>query len=121
MPTPNELLRFWTVANLSLMAAMSLKEAAGAVNLPPEPLGTVFRAALATYGAPDQALTDNGKVFTGRYNHPPVEVLFDAICREHGIEHLLTQPRSPAATLSLDVFDLPAPESRIVSESLTSA
>jgi len=29
---------------------------------------------------------------------PPVEVLFDAICREHGIEHLLTQPRSPTTT-----------------------
>ncbi|BBX08691.1 hypothetical protein MAIC_34940 [Mycolicibacterium aichiense] len=49
-----------------------------------------LRAALATYGAPEQILTDNGKVFTGRFNHPPVEVLFDAICREHGIEHLLT-------------------------------
>jgi hypothetical protein len=23
-----------------------------------------------------QILTDNGKVFTGRFNHPPVEVLF---------------------------------------------
>ena len=49
-----------------------------------------LRAALGTYGAPEQILTDNGKVFTGRFNHPPVEVLFDAICREHGIEHLLT-------------------------------
>lgn len=45
-----------------------------------------------------QILTDNGKVFTGRFNHPPVEVLFDAICRENGIEHLLTQPRSPTTT-----------------------
>jgi len=54
-----------------------------------------LRAALGGYGAPEQILTDNGKVFTGRFNHPPVEVLFDAICRENGIEHLLTQPRSP--------------------------
>ena len=53
-----------------------------------------LRAALATYGVPEQILTDNGKVFTGRFNHPPTEVLFDAICREHGIEHLLTQPRT---------------------------
>lgn len=37
-------------------------------------------------------------MFTGRFNHPPVEVLFDAICRENGIEHLLTQPRSPTTT-----------------------
>jgi len=49
-------------------------------------------------------LTDNGKVFTGRFNHPPVEVLFDAICREHGIEHLLTQPRSPTTTGKIERF-----------------
>jgi hypothetical protein len=30
------------------------------------------------YRAPQQILTDNGKVFTGRFHHP-VEV-FDAIC-----------------------------------------
>ena len=48
-------------------------------------------AALRTYGVPGQILTDNGKVFTGRYNRPPVEVLFDRICRENGIEHLHTQ------------------------------
>jgi transposase InsO family protein len=63
-----------------------------------------LRAALATYGAPMQILTDNGKVFTGRYNHPPVEVLFDAICREHGIDHLLTQPRSPTTTGKIERF-----------------
>ena len=57
-----------------------------------------LRSAIATFGAPQQILTDNGKVFTGRFNHPPVEVLFDAICRENGIEHLLTQPRSPTTT-----------------------
>ena len=43
-------------------------------------------------GCPAQILTDNGKVFTGRFNQPPVEVLFDRVCRENGIEHLLTQP-----------------------------
>jgi transposase InsO family protein len=63
-----------------------------------------LRAALATYGVPGQILTDNGKVFTGRFNHPPVEVLFDAICREHGIEHLLTQPRSPTTTGKIERF-----------------
>ena len=63
-----------------------------------------LRAALARYGAPEQILTDNGKVFTGRFNHPPVEVLFDAICREHGIEHLLTQPRSPTTTGKIERF-----------------
>jgi transposase InsO family protein len=63
-----------------------------------------LRAALGVYGAPQQILTDNGKVFTGRFNHPAVEVLFDAICREHGIEHLLTQPRSPTTTGKIERF-----------------
>jgi transposase InsO family protein len=63
-----------------------------------------LRASLGLYGAPEQILTDNGKVFTGRFNHPPVEVLFDAICREHGIEHLLTQPRSPTTTGKIERF-----------------
>ena len=63
-----------------------------------------LRAALTRYGVPEQILTDNGKVFTGRFNHPPTEVLFDAICREHGIEHLLTQPRSPTTTGKIERF-----------------
>jgi transposase InsO family protein len=63
-----------------------------------------LRAALAAYGPPEQILTDNGKVFTGRFFHPPVEVLFDAICREQGIEHLLTQPRSPTTTGKIERF-----------------
>jgi transposase InsO family protein len=63
-----------------------------------------LRASLGLCGAPEQILTDNGKVFTGRFNHPPVEVLFDAICREHGIEHLLTQPRSPTTTGKIERF-----------------
>lgn len=63
-----------------------------------------LRSALATYGLPEQILTDNGKVFTGRFNHPPTEVLFEAICRENGIEHLLTQPRSPTTTGKIERF-----------------
>jgi transposase InsO family protein len=60
--------------------------------------------ALRTFGAPEQILTDNGKVFTGRFAHPPVEVLFDRICRENGIEHLTTQPRSPTTTGKIERF-----------------
>jgi hypothetical protein len=52
-------------------------------------------AAMRAYGVPEQILTDNGRVFTGRFFQPPVEVLFDRICRENGVEHLLTKPRSP--------------------------
>ena len=60
--------------------------------------------ALRAHGVPDQILTDNGKVFTGRFNRPPVEVLFDRVCRENGIEHLLTQPRSPTTTGKIERF-----------------
>jgi transposase InsO family protein len=60
--------------------------------------------ALRTYGVPQEILTDNGKVFTGRFNQPPVEVLFDRICRENGIEHRLTQPRSPTTTGKIERF-----------------
>src|SRR6266571_7192445 len=57
-----------------------------------------FNSAMKTYGVPLQVLTDNGKVFTGRFAQPPVEVLFDRICRENGVDHILTQPRSPTTT-----------------------
>ena len=36
-------------------------------------------AAMRTHGVPEEVLTDNGKVFTGRFNKPVVEVLFDRI------------------------------------------
>ncbi len=61
-------------------------------------------AALAVYGCPTQLLTDNGRVFTGRFNHPPAEVLFDRICRDNGIEHLLTAPRCPTTTGKIERF-----------------
>ncbi|MDQ3475422.1 MAG: IS481 family transposase [Actinomycetota bacterium] len=60
--------------------------------------------ALRGHGVPEQILTDNGKVFTGRFGHPPVEVLFDRICRENGITHLHTQPRSPTTTGKIERF-----------------
>jgi transposase InsO family protein len=63
-----------------------------------------FSSALRQYGVPDQVLTDNGKVFTGRFAQPPAEVLFDRICRENGIEHILTQPRSPTTTGKVERF-----------------
>ncbi len=49
-------------------------------------------------GCPRQILTDNGKVFTGRFGPGPGPVLFDRICSENGIKHLLTAPRSPTTT-----------------------
>lgn len=69
-----------------------------------QPVCDAFLLALDTHGVPEQVLTDNGKVFTGRFNTPPVEVLFDAICRRNGIEHLLTKPRSPTTTGKIERF-----------------
>jgi len=63
-----------------------------------------FSSALKTYGVPAQVLTDNGKVFTGRFAQPPAEVLFDRICRENGVDHILTQPRSPTTTGKIERF-----------------
>jgi transposase len=60
------------------------------------PVCLAFVAAMRTYGVPEEILTDNGKVFTGRFHKPgvPVEVLFDKICRENGITHRLTKIHS---------------------------
>jgi transposase InsO family protein len=65
-----------------------------------------FAAALAEYGTPEEALSDNGKQFTGRFGHPrpATEVLFDRICRENGITHRLTGIRSPTTTGKVERF-----------------
>jgi transposase InsO family protein len=63
-----------------------------------------FVAAMRAHGVPQQVLTDNGKVFTGKYAQPPVDVLFDRLCRENGIDHLLTQQRSPTTTGKIERF-----------------
>jgi transposase InsO family protein len=54
--------------------------------------------ALSTHGIPEQILSDNGKVFTGRLGRKPANVLFDRICLNNGIRHLLTAPYSPTTT-----------------------
>jgi len=58
-----------------------------------------FTAAMKAYGVPAEVLTDNGKQFTGRFTKPrPAEVLFEKVCREHGITAKLTRPYSPPTT-----------------------
>jgi transposase InsO family protein len=64
----------------------------------------VFSSSLKTYGIPDEVLTDNGKVFTGRFGLHHTEVLFDRMCRENGISHRLTAPRSPTTTGKIERF-----------------
>ena len=65
-----------------------------------KPVCDALLAALRRHGVPEQILTDNGKVFTGRFGPAgsSAEVLFDRICAENGIRHLLTAPRSPTTT-----------------------
>jgi transposase InsO family protein len=60
--------------------------------------------ALERHGVPEEILTDNGKVFTGRFSVKPAEVLFDKICRENGITHRLTAPASPTTTGKIERF-----------------
>jgi transposase InsO family protein len=69
-----------------------------------QPVCDALALAMRRFGVPEQILTDNGKVFTGRFAQPPVEVLFDRICRENGVDHLLTQPRSPTTTGKIERF-----------------
>ena len=59
------------------------------------PVCDALGKAMRSYGVPEQILTDNGKVFTGRFGPGTGEVLFDRICRENGVKHILTAPRSP--------------------------
>lgn len=60
--------------------------------------------AIERHGAPEAILSDNGKVFTGRFGPGTGMVRFDRICMEHGIRHLLTAPRSPTTTGKIERF-----------------
>ena len=60
------------------------------------PVCQAFLDAMSIYGVPEEVLSDNGTVFTGRFIKPrPAEVLFERICRENGITQRLTRPASP--------------------------
>jgi transposase InsO family protein len=62
------------------------------------PVCQALGEALARHGVPSQILTDNGKVFTARFGTGPGPVMFDRICTDNGIKHLLTAPYSPTTT-----------------------
>ena len=59
------------------------------------PVCEAFLAAMRRHGAPEQVLTDNGKVFTARFGRGKGLVLFDRICHENGIRHLLDRAAQP--------------------------
>jgi transposase InsO family protein len=62
------------------------------------PVCEALLEALSRHGVPEQILTDNGKVFTGRLARKPATVAFDRICLANGIRHILTAPYSPTTT-----------------------
>jgi transposase InsO family protein len=68
------------------------------------PVCEALALAMRRHRVPDQILTDNGKVFTSRFGPGKGQVLFDRICRENGIRHLLTAPRSPTTTDKVERF-----------------
>jgi transposase InsO family protein len=62
------------------------------------PVCDALLLALQRYGPPEEILTDNGKVFTGKRAPKPATVLFDRICLNNAIKHRLTAPFSPTTT-----------------------
>jgi transposase InsO family protein len=68
------------------------------------PVCDALSEALARHGVPEQILTDNGKVFTARFGRGPGPVMFDKICNDNGIRHLLTAPYSPTTTGKIERF-----------------
>ena len=68
------------------------------------PVCDALALAMRAHGVPDQILTDNGKVFTARFGRGPGPVLFDRICADNGIRHLLTAPYSPTTTGKVERF-----------------
>jgi transposase InsO family protein len=63
------------------------------------PVCQAFLEAMSVYGVPEEVLSDNGTLFTGRFIKPrPAVVLFERICRENGITQRLTRPASPTTT-----------------------
>jgi hypothetical protein len=68
------------------------------------PVCEALERALLTHGAPDQILTDNGKVFTARFGPGPGPVRFDRICTNNDIDHILTAPYSPTTTGKVERF-----------------
>jgi transposase InsO family protein len=115
--SPMELWQFDVVGAVALVDGSELKALTGiddhsrfcvsAALMPratARPVCEAFTAALRRHGVPHEVLTDNGKVFTGRFGIKDTEVLFDRICRENAITHRLTAPYSPTTTGKIERF-----------------
>lgn len=78
--------------------------AAVVVRATAKPVCDALVGAMKTHGVPEEILTDNGKVFTGRFGPGKGIVMFDRICTENGIKHRLTAPYSPTTTGKVERF-----------------
>lgn len=61
-------------------------------------------AALHPTASPSRCSRTTGRFSPGGSPIPPAEMLFDRICRENGVEHLLTQHRKPTTTGKIERF-----------------
>ena len=68
------------------------------------PVCEALAQAMRRHGVPEQILTDNGKVFTSRFGPTGARCSSTASCRENGVRHLLTAPRSPTTTGKVERF-----------------
>ena len=71
-------------------------------------ISLAFAQALATYGIPDEVLSDNGVQFTNRLIKRKTmgESLFERICRENGIVQRFTKVASPTTTGKIERLHL---------------
>ena len=58
------------------------------------------------HGIPESILTDNGRVFTAKASNTATLVLFDRICHNNGVTHILTAPYSPTTTGKIERLHL---------------
>jgi transposase InsO family protein len=69
-----------------------------------KPTCDALRAAINEHGVPEAVMTDNAKTFTARFGRGPGPVLFDRICADNGIKHILTAPYSPTTNGKVERF-----------------
>ena len=68
------------------------------------PTCDALQRAMQRHGVPDAVMTDNAKTFTARFGQGPGPVMFDRICAENGVRHILTAPYSPTTNGKVERF-----------------
>ena len=69
-----------------------------------KPVCDALLLALRRHGVPEEIMTDNGRVFTGKHQTKPATVLFDRILANNGVKHRLTAPYSPTTNGKVERF-----------------